>query len=108
MIEAAFCGHTHMDEFRILHDSGKRPLVYMHVTPSVSPVFGNNPAYQIFSLDPAGQALADYFTRMLNLAASLDAGTAGWETEYRFSKAYDQTALTPEILAAVRKAMPMT
>jgi hypothetical protein len=105
MIGAAFCGHTHMDEFRILHDSGNRPLIYLHITPSVSPVFGNNPAYQVFSFDPVGRTLADYFTRMLNLAESPNPDTAAWETEYCFTKAYGQAALTPETMASVHKAI---
>lgn len=102
MIEAAFCGHTHMDEFRILHDGNDIPLMYMHVTPSVSPVFGNNPAYQVFTLDPQGQVPADYITRMVNLSETLDPGQAVWKEAYRFSDAYRQTALNPETLTRVR------
>ena len=105
LIQAAFCGHTHMDEFRILHDDNNKPLMYMHVTPSVSPVFGNNPAYQVFTIDSTTRAPADYTTRMLDLTQSQDPALVRWEDEYQFSKTYGQAELTPQSLNGVRDSI---
>lgn len=105
LIQGAFCGHTHMDEFRILHDAGTTPLMAMHVTPSVSPMFGNNPGYQVFFTELVTGAPADYLTRMVDLSVSTDPASAVWKEEYRFSDAFGWPSLTPHAMADLRKAI---
>ncbi len=103
-IEIVFSGHTHMDEFRLVHDSGGQPILHNHITPAVSPLFGNNPAYQVFTLAPDGRGIADYTTRYLDLGAAV-AGQADWQPEYSFAKRYAQPGLDATSLMAVWKAM---
>lgn len=40
-IAGSFAGHTHQDEFRIATGD------FIHITPSVTPIFRNNPAFEI-------------------------------------------------------------
>lgn len=52
-VRAIFTGHSHMDDFRVLSDSGGKPFAYERVIPSVTPFFRNNPGYQIYSYERA-------------------------------------------------------
>lgn len=45
-ILGSFAGHTHQDEFRLAVRD------FIHITPSVSRVFGNNPAFEIVDVTP--------------------------------------------------------
>jgi hypothetical protein len=52
-VRMSFCGHTHRDEFRRLYFNGD--LVHLvHVAPSVSRDKHNNPAFQVYTLNEAG------------------------------------------------------
>jgi sphingomyelin phosphodiesterase acid-like 3 len=97
-VTAAFAGHTHMDEVR-LPASG-----FVHVTPAVSPLFGNNPGYQIFSYSRSTGALLDYQAFFLNLGAGQDADLP-WAREYGFQNAYGQSAYDRDALQAVVAGM---
>lgn len=96
-IQIAFAGHTHMDDFRIVRLNGKASLL-MKIAPSVSPVFGNNPAYQIYDYDCDSGKLENYRTFSLkNL--SVHRGTdsdavSGWDMEYDFRQAYRLSGLS--------------
>jgi sphingomyelin phosphodiesterase acid-like 3 len=85
-IEGSFAGHTHQDEFRIAtHD-------FIHITPSITPVFGNNPAFEIVDVDRSGR-IRDYTAFHLPNVAT------PWAREYSFRDAYtkpryDTAALT--------------
>jgi sphingomyelin phosphodiesterase acid-like 3 len=74
-IIGSFAGHTHQDEFRIANGD------FIHITPSVSPVFGNNPAFEIVDVGRTGD-LAGY------TAWHLPDVTLPWKREYAFTEAY--------------------
>jgi sphingomyelin phosphodiesterase acid-like 3 len=74
-ILGSFAGHTHQDEFRIANGA------FIHITPSVSPVFGNNPAFEIVEAGRTGD-VADY------TAYHLPNATLPWSREYAFREAY--------------------
>jgi len=76
----SFCSHTHNDEFRLLY-APRQPVHYFHISPSVSPVHGNSPAYQIFTATAAGRML-DYSTYYL---ANFPGTNESWQREYVFS-----------------------
>lgn len=91
-ILGSFAGHTHQDEYRIA--AGR----FIHITPSVSPIFGNNPAFEVVDVQPRGE-IADY------TAFHLPNVTLPWAREYSFDaayaqKRYDTTALT-NVAAAI-------
>ncbi|MDB5036092.1 MAG: hypothetical protein JWQ98_3333 [Chlorobi bacterium] len=84
VIEASFAGHTHVDDFRLLVDSGAA-IGYIHISPAVSPVYDNNPAFQIFQFSPVTAAIHNYTTEYVDLNASEG---WGWKKEYDFASAY--------------------
>jgi sphingomyelin phosphodiesterase acid-like 3 len=99
VVKATFAGHTHMDEFRLPAGAG-----FIHVTPAVSPVFGNNPGFAVFDYSRADGRIADARTYYLDLAANAGA-PAPWALEYDFQEAYAQPAIDESTLAAVQLAI---
>ena len=74
-IVGSFAGHTHQDEFRFASGG------FIHINPSVTPVFGNNPAFEIVEVTPRGD-IANFTAHHLpNLALP-------WAREYSFRDAY--------------------
>jgi sphingomyelin phosphodiesterase acid-like 3 len=98
LVTAAFAGHTHMDEFRLPGDG------FVHQTPAVSPVFGNNPGFAVFSYLPATGELDDVRTYYLDLAAKGGA-PAAWALEYDFRQSYGQPAVDAPALHALQTAI---
>ncbi len=98
IVEASFSGHTHMDEFRLINKDGI-PLLFSHMTPSVSPVFGNNPAFQLFAFNRDSGLITDYATYILgNFPKARTTDDARWEMEYDYGKAFGQHEYTPAAL----------
>jgi hypothetical protein len=95
LVTATFTGHTHMDELRLPASGG-----FVHGTPAVSPMFGNNPGYQVFSYSRSTGALLDYQAFFLNLGAGQDADLP-WAREYDFQTAYGQSAYDRDALQSV-------
>ncbi len=99
VVTATFAGHTHMDELRLPEGGG-----FIHVTPAVSPLFGNNPGFKVFSYSRADGQIADARTYYLNLAATGDAA-GKWALEYDFADAYAQPAIDGQTVQAVEQAI---
>jgi hypothetical protein len=87
LIAMGITGHTHMDEFRVLPTGD----VFFGI-PGISPVFGNNPAFKIFTIAQPAQMPMDYQSINYNLAAS--PAPAQFSSLYAFSTAYGATAGT--------------
>ncbi|MBS1914050.1 MAG: metallophosphoesterase [Bacteroidetes bacterium] len=84
IIDASFAGHTHVDDFRLMADRAGRAFGFIHITPAISPVYDNNPGYQIFALDRSSGVIGNYETRYVDLTAQ----TSGWRKEYDFRSTY--------------------
>jgi hypothetical protein len=85
-IIGSFAGHTHQDEFRLATGD------FIHVTPSVTPIFGNNPAFEIVDVRRNGDVAGYTAWHLPNV-------TLPWVREYEFTEAYgkrryDVAALT--------------
>lgn len=104
VLRASYAGHTHMDDFRLLSGPSGAPLLATRVTPSVSPVFGNNPAFAVLLYDRTDAIAANsaifYLT---NLAAAGPTVPAKWALEYSFAKTYGVSSYTPANVAALAK-----
>lgn len=87
-ILGSFAGHTHQDEFRIANGD------FIHITPSVSPVFGNNPAFQVVDVRPNGDVTGYTAWHLPNV-------TPPWAREYAFDEAYGKPAYDAAALASV-------
>ncbi|MGE3819948.1 MAG: metallophosphoesterase [Isosphaeraceae bacterium] len=105
-VRLAFAGHTHMDDFRSVPVDGA-PALFVKIVPAVSPIFGNNPGYQIYDYDPVKGTLEDYRTFSLPLPGPGGAGV--WGQEYEFQTTYGPRVLdAPGVtdLASALKAIP--
>src|SRR5262249_3308937 len=99
IVQIVLAGHTHMDDFRVLGDTGNASPVVFRITPSISPTFGNNPAFSILNYDADSGNLSDIANYYLNLA---DGGNSPqWVLEYRFPSAYGYSSLTATNLGAL-------
>lgn len=87
-VVASFAGHTHMDDFRLIADAEGR-YGFALITPAVSPIFGQNPAFRTVTYDAAGGILDQTTYDLTNL---LQATTAAggvppeWRAEYTFTR----------------------
>ncbi len=87
LVAMGITGHTHMDEFRVLSTGD-----VLYGIPGISPVFGNNPAFKIFTIAQATQMPMDYQSISYNLAVS--PAPAQFSSLYTFSTAYGATPNT--------------
>ena len=87
-VTASFAGHTHMDDFRLIGDAEGR-YRFALITPAVSPIFGQNPAFRTVNYDAAGGILDQTTYDLTNLAqATAAAGGVSpeWRAEYTFTR----------------------
>ncbi|PCI26769.1 MAG: hypothetical protein COB67_09800 [SAR324 cluster bacterium] len=91
-VKILFSGHTHMDSFRVLHDAEDKPVLFNHITPAVSPIFGNNPGYQVFTVDTKTNYAIDRETFYLEL----NDAEQTWKFEYSFGEQYGTKSMTPD------------
>lgn len=84
-------GHTHMDDFRLVFgdDRQRASLAFVQITPSLTPVFGNNPGYQLYAFDHRAGRVTGIETFYLDLDEPLcTAVGCRWHQEYGFETAY--------------------
>ena len=107
-IQVSFAGHTHMDDYRVIR-LGERSLLLNAIAPAVSPIFGNDPGYQIFDLSDSHRASSlDFETMRLTNLATAGSGSgqaADWSFEYRFSQAYGLGPLAPSSVVGLAAAL---
>jgi hypothetical protein len=93
-IAGSFAGHTHQDEFRIATGD------FVHITPSITPIFGNNPAFEIVDVKRNGDIAGYTAWHLPNI-------TLPWAREYSFDEAYAKTkydtATLTQLAAAIGK-----
>jgi hypothetical protein len=94
-IPVSLAGHTHMDDFRLMGNA------YIHMTPAVSPMFTNNPAYETVRDSPLDATIVDYTV----VSFPLNNPQPAWGPEYTFSTAYHQPSYTPATIMAMRNAI---
>jgi len=83
-VRQIYAGHIHRDDFRLLPDPEGNPMVAIHILPAVSPIYLDNPAFEIGWYDKSTGELRDYATQFLDLRNI----APEWATEYVFSRAY--------------------
>ncbi len=84
-VTGVLSGHTHMDGFLVLNNNTGNIIVDTFVA-SISPIFGNNPSYKIYSYKNNNFEIHDFGTYYLNLRDNK--GSKDWEKEYQFSSIY--------------------
>ncbi len=93
VVKGIFAGHTHMDDFRLIFDKSHNPLAYVHITPAISPQFGNNPGFQVLTYDGGSFSITDFDTYYYDGAA--------WKEEYDFDSTYGKAPYDAVTLSAI-------
>jgi hypothetical protein len=104
VIQASFSGHTHFDDYRLLIDRSGAVIGMDKLSPAISPVFGQNPGFQVFTYDRRTGAPTDFSTWYLSNPGDA-APAADWRLEYTFTKAYRQPRYAPDIVGTLWQAM---
>ena len=103
-VQVVFAGHTHMDDFRIVATK-ETPLVVNKLVPPISPIFRNNPAFQVYRFDATTGAIATYQTYYLANLATAERPTTRddlqWLLEYEFRSAYRQERLDTSAVRSI-------
>ncbi|MBF0498416.1 MAG: hypothetical protein HQK58_17870 [Deltaproteobacteria bacterium] len=79
VISLTLAAHTHMDEYRILPSSD-----VLEITPGISPAFGNNPGFKVFTFSHDTLKPTDYSSLNYDLATM----PLQFNSYYTFSTAY--------------------
>ena len=96
LISLTLAGHTHMDEYRILPSADA-----LEITPAVSPWFGNNFAFKVFTISRDTLKPNDYSSLNYDLATS----PVQFNNYYTFSTAYSSQGLLDASLAQLTPAL---
>ena len=73
-----------MDDFRLIGDQG-RYFGFTLITPALSPIFGQNPAFRTVEFERAGDILDETTYGVTNLGEADAAIPLRWRVEYTFS-----------------------
>jgi sphingomyelin phosphodiesterase acid-like 3 len=83
-ITAMFSGHYHTDGFQLFKQTNGSAILNT-ITPGVTPLFGNNPGFKLFSFNTSSNQLLDFTTYDLPLQNA----APQWGALYTFSSIYD-------------------
>lgn len=96
VVVASFTGHLHYDDYRLLRDAAGKVTGTEKIAPAISPIFGQNPGFHVFSYDRTTGALANFRTMWLtNLEDASDPAAGIWREEYAFAATYGQPDFSP-------------
>ncbi len=90
LITQTFTAHTHMDEYRIMS-----PNNLADTTPGITPYFGNNPAFKVFTFFSETLRSTDYISLNYDLATS----PGQFSRYYTFSTAYHMKGFLSDALS---------
>ncbi|HEX6375015.1 MAG TPA: hypothetical protein VFZ91_04780 [Allosphingosinicella sp.] len=96
LLAAGYAGHTHMDDFRIL-SAPAGPYLAIRVTPSVTPLFGNNPSFSVMRYGIADARPTGYVSYVFQAGA--------WQREYDFAQTYGYDSYSAANLTALAAAI---
>jgi len=106
VIQASYAGHVHTDGYRLLIDDDGNALGLQKVVPAISPIYDQNPAFQIVTYERASGVPTDFATYYLaNLDQASLAVPGDWRIEYTFNEAYGVGPYSADSVAAMVKAI---
>lgn len=85
-IIAILTGHLHIDGYMLYNNgsTSKQSLLPETITPAISPLFGNNPGFKVYTYNLQRHILSNFKTYYLNLNNK----TPNWALEYDFGNQY--------------------
>ncbi len=98
LVAQTLTAHTHMDEYRIIF-----PGIVADTTPGITPYFGNNPAFKVFTFSRDTLKATDYTSYNYDLATSPE----HFNSYYTFSTAYSMPGLLDESLVQLYPQLPV-
>jgi hypothetical protein len=104
VVQASFSGHTHFDDYRLLIDRSGAVIGLDKLSPAISPVFGQNPGFQVFIYDKRTGAPTDFSTWYLSNPGDAPSA-ADWRLEYTFTEAYRQPRYGSDVVGTLWQAM---
>lgn len=96
IITLTLAAHTHMDEYRIYS-----PGNVVQITPSITPYFGNNPAFKVITFNQDSLKPIDFSTQNYDLAAT----PLQFNSYYTFSTAYSLQGLLNDSFSLLYPAL---
>jgi len=106
VVRASYAGHIHTDGYRLLIDDDGSALGLQKVVPAISPIYYQNPAFQIVTYERTTGVPTDFSTYYL---ANLDQASLNvpgdWRLEYTFSDAYGVGPYSADSVAAMVKGI---
>jgi len=93
-IRAIIASHIHRNDFRVIANAAG-PVAYIRTVPSVSPVYGNNPSYEIAEFDKSTNTLVNETTYYFNLPKSANQ----WSNTFDMRKHLGLPAINPHAIA---------
>ena len=97
-VTAAFAGHTHSDDFRII-DAGNTSASYVLINASISPVYNQNPSFRVATFHGDGSLGNQSVYYLTNLLYASSTTPGQWEQEYSFTREWKMPSLTAGSLA---------
>lgn len=76
--------HVHTDGLYLIRDDAHKPLSYIITTPSISPIYNNNPGFKVYAYQPSPPVVTDFTSYYLDVSQD----TPLWQLEYTFSASY--------------------
>lgn len=106
IVQASYSGHVHSDDYRLLIDSHHDAVGLQKIPPAISPIYGQNPGYQLVTYDLATGVPTDFSTYYLaNLDRASVTVSGDWRFEYTFTEAYGIPRYSAEGVAAMVEAV---
>jgi sphingomyelin phosphodiesterase acid-like 3 len=99
-VKAVLPAHIHMDSFQIMKLTQKS-TVPVSFTPAISPIYGNNPGFKMFSYDADTFNVHNYETYYLPLS-----GNGTWEKEYSFRQVYQAPCQNCDLTHGIKALTP--
>jgi sphingomyelin phosphodiesterase acid-like 3 len=106
IVQASYSGHVHTDDYRLLIDENGNVLGLQKIPPAISPIYEQNPGYQLVTYDLGSGVPTDFSMYYLaNLDRASLAKPGDWQFEYTFTEAYGIPRYSPEGVAAMVRAI---
>jgi sphingomyelin phosphodiesterase acid-like 3 len=108
ILRDGYAGHMHMDDFRIIKDLADKPSLEIHSVPAISPIYNNNPSFEIGIYRKSDAALVDYAVVYLaNLASFKDSTPVlpSWLIEYSVDSGYRVPEYGPQAAMKIAEAI---
>ena len=106
IVTASYSGHVHTDDYRLLIDDKAGAVAAQKIAPAISPIYNQNPGFQIVDYDLESGQPTNFSTHYLaNLDVASLAVPGEWKPEYTFTETYDVPRYSAQSVAEMVRAV---